>query len=175
MALVFGSNHFNVSPLVFALMVIVGYMIVQALENQVMVPYILGDAVDLPPLVVIVGVTIGGAAFGLLGIFLSTPVISSGKEIFGYLYDKILEPPEVEDPPEEKPSLMDTVRGWAGRIRLPIRPTEPGNERRHPLRSRLQMRREQRVSEAEAEGMEQEAETSGHGEEVGEQEAAVDH
>lgn len=117
LALILGSTRFpELNPIVFALIVIVFYMLVQALENQVVVPYVLGDAVDLPPLIVIIGVVIGGAIAGILGIFLSTPIIATGREIFNYLYDKIMEPPPPETPPEEQPSLMDNVRKWIGRV-----------------------------------------------------------
>jgi len=94
-------------------------VLVQVVENQLLVPYILGDAVDLPPLIVIIGVVIGGSAFGLLGIFLATPVISTGREIFMYLYNKILEPPPVPVIEDEKPSLMDSLRGLASRLPRP--------------------------------------------------------
>jgi predicted PurR-regulated permease PerM len=103
----------------FALIVIGFYILVQIIENQLLVPYVLGDAVDLPPLIVIVGVVIGGSAFGLLGVFLATPVISTGREIFMYLYDKILEPPPELEPLDAKPSLMDAIRGFATRLPRP--------------------------------------------------------
>jgi predicted PurR-regulated permease PerM len=119
LALLFGSAHLPVENWVFALIVIAFYVLVQVIENQLLVPYILGDAVDLPPLIVIIGVVIGGSAFGLLGVFLATPVISTGREVFMYLYNKILEPPPEPDIIEKRPSIMDTVRGFAARLPLP--------------------------------------------------------
>ncbi|HBY06997.1 MAG TPA: hypothetical protein DEH22_04140 [Chloroflexi bacterium] len=124
LALIFGSNASflgldRVENWAFALIVIAFYILIQVIENQLLVPYILGDAVDLPPLMVIIGVVIGGSAFGLLGVFLATPVISSGREIFMYLYDKILEPPPELAAPEEKPSLMEMLRGYAARLPRP--------------------------------------------------------
>jgi predicted PurR-regulated permease PerM len=119
LALLFGSGYIPVENWAFALMVIVFYVLVQAVENQLLVPYILGDAVDLPPLFVIIGVVIGGSAFGLLGVFLATPVISTGREVFMYLYDKILEPPPEPPVLEEKPSIIDTIRGYASRLPRP--------------------------------------------------------
>lgn len=119
LALMFGSGHIPVENWAFALIVIAFYVLVQAIENQLLVPYILGDAVDLPPLIVIIGVVIGGSAFGLLGVFLATPVISTGREIFMYLYDKILEPPPEPEIIEDKPSIMDAVRGLAARLPRP--------------------------------------------------------
>lgn len=119
LALLFGSGYIPVENWAFALMVIAFYVLVQVVENQLLVPYILGDAVDLPPLFVIIGVVIGGSAFGLLGVFLATPVISTGREVFVYLYDKILEPPPEPPVLDEKPSLMDTIRGYAARLPRP--------------------------------------------------------
>ncbi|MFN2152109.1 MAG: AI-2E family transporter, partial [Anaerolineales bacterium] len=119
LALIFGSGYIPVENWAFALMVIVLYILVQVVENQLLVPYILGDAVDLPPLFVIIGVVIGGSAFGLLGVFLATPVISTGREVFMYLYNKILEPPPEPPVLEEKPSLLDTVRSYAARLPRP--------------------------------------------------------
>jgi predicted PurR-regulated permease PerM len=119
LALFFGSSHLPVENWVFALIVIAFYVLVQAIENQLLVPYVLGDAVDLPPMIVLIGVLVGGSAFGLLGVFLATPVISSGREIFMYLYDKILEPPPEPETEEDKPSLMDTIRAYAARLPRP--------------------------------------------------------
>jgi predicted PurR-regulated permease PerM len=79
MALLFGSSHLAVSPVLFALIVLAFYLLVQFFENQVVVPKIMGDAVDLPPLVVLIGVFVGGATVGILGIFLATPVIATGR------------------------------------------------------------------------------------------------
>jgi predicted PurR-regulated permease PerM len=118
-ALLFGSTHFAIDPLLFALIVILLYALVQSLENQVVVPKILGDAVDLPPLIVLLGVFIGGSLFGILGIFLATPVISSSKEVFIYLYNKILKTPPVEKPPEEESSWRDRLQNLVQRIKLP--------------------------------------------------------
>ena len=124
LALLFGSqtsflglNHLD--NWVFALIVIGFYILVQVTENQLLVPYILGDAVNLPPMVVLSGVFIAGSAFGIVGVFLATPMISSGVEIFNYLYDKILETPPEPPPPEDKPSLMDTIRGYAKKVHIP--------------------------------------------------------
>jgi predicted PurR-regulated permease PerM len=126
LALFFGSSNLPVENWVFALIVIVFYVVIQMIENQLLVPYVLGDAVDLPPLIVIIGVVIGGSAFGLLGIFLATPVISSGREVFMYLYDKILEPPPAPMTEEPKPSLMETIRSYAARLPRPkFRRTKP--------------------------------------------------
>jgi len=120
MALIFGSSHFEMSNVAFAIIVLAYYLLVQVFENQVVVPYLLGGAVDLPPLVVILGVMVGGAVAGILGVLLATPIIATGREVFSYLYNKILEPPMAEGPPKEKRSLTDAIRERARHLRLPI-------------------------------------------------------
>ena len=118
LAFIFGSQYFAIAPWVFALIVIAFYVLIQLLENQLVAPKILGEALELPPLIVLLGVFIGGALFGVLGIFLSTPVISSGREIFMYLYGKILETPPVkkETSDDEKVSWKDKFRGMMAKV-----------------------------------------------------------
>jgi predicted PurR-regulated permease PerM len=119
LAFLFGSTHFDIQPLPFTLIVIAVYVGLQFVENQFLVPYVMSDAVDLPPLVVLIGALAGAMAFGILGALLATPVIATGNLVFRYTYRKILEPPPLPPPPEEEPSVWERVKGWAGRIRLP--------------------------------------------------------
>jgi hypothetical protein len=83
---------------------------------------------DVPPLVVILGVMVGGTVAGILGVLLATPIIATGREVFSYLYRKILEPPEIEEPPEVKPSFLDSLRGRVRGLKLPFGP-RVGRER----------------------------------------------
>jgi hypothetical protein len=55
----------------------------------VVVPRVLGQAVELHPLVVLTGVLIGATAFGILGALLASPTIASIIAIVRYLYRKI--------------------------------------------------------------------------------------
>ena len=121
LALFFGSSHLAVSNIVFALLVIGFYVLIQFLENQFLVPYIMGDAVDLPPLIVLIGTVAGASAFGILGALLATPVIATGNLVFQFIYRKILEPPPAPADIDEKPSIWESVKGWVGRLPLPGR------------------------------------------------------
>jgi hypothetical protein len=94
------------------------YVLVQFLENQFIVPYVMGDAVDLPPLIVLIGTVAGALAFGILGALLATPVIATGNLFFRYIYRKILEPPLLPPVPEKKPSIWDSLKGMVGRLPL---------------------------------------------------------
>jgi hypothetical protein len=76
------------------------------LENNFIVPRVLGGAVKLHPLVIMGGVVIGASAAGIVGALLAAPVIASGKEIMTYLYAKILSrdpfPPSPLEAPTER-------------------------------------------------------------------------
>jgi len=124
LALIFGSSVFpGLNPWIFMLIVILGYVLLQAVENQVLVPKILGNAVSLPPLIVLIGVTIAGATAGIAGIFLATPMMATGKELLNYVYDKVISVPETVQPPsdEDQSSMMDQLSGFLKNLHLPSR------------------------------------------------------
>ena len=89
-ALLQGSAYWEVNNFIFALMVMGFYILVQQVENNFIVPRVLGGAVKLHPLVIMGGVVIGASVAGIVGALLAAPVIASGKEIMSYLYAKIL-------------------------------------------------------------------------------------
>jgi len=88
-ALLQGSTWLQINPLFLAGLVTALYILVQQLENHLIVPRILGGAVELPPLVVILGITVGASVGGVLGALLATPFIASGREILRYCYRKL--------------------------------------------------------------------------------------
>lgn len=57
-----------------ALGVIVAYIIIQQLENNILVPLVMRQAVGLSPIIVIFAVLIGAKFLGILGIILAVPV-----------------------------------------------------------------------------------------------------
>lgn len=59
-----------------ALVVIGAYVVIQALENHLLVPRIMQRAVGLNPLIVILGIIVGGQLLGVFGALLSIPFIS---------------------------------------------------------------------------------------------------
>ncbi len=113
-ALLQGSTYWGGNNFIFALMVIGFYVLVQQLENNFIVPHVLGGAVKLHPLVIMGGVVVGISAAGIVGALLAAPVIASGKEIMSYLYAKILSqhpfPPAQEAPQEEQISWQEQLQ-----------------------------------------------------------------
>jgi predicted PurR-regulated permease PerM len=69
--------------------VIVVVLIAQFLDNTVFQPYVLGKAVNLHPLVVVLGVTGGSIAFGFWGMFLAIPTIVVFRVIISTLYQQL--------------------------------------------------------------------------------------
>ena len=67
-------------------------------------PFVLGDAVDLHPLLVVIGSVVAFTQWGILGALLAAPVIASAKELLRYAHVKIAEPPPSPKPGPEKRS-----------------------------------------------------------------------
>jgi predicted PurR-regulated permease PerM len=88
-ALMEGSIYLPISHLAFAGLVIVFYILVQQVENNLIVPRVLGSALELSPLVVMTGILIGISVGGILGALVATPVIASFREVLHYIYRKM--------------------------------------------------------------------------------------
>lgn len=65
----------TISP-ALAITVIVLYIIIQMLENNLLVPKIMEKAVGLNPIIIIIGVMVGAKIMGILGALLSVPFIT---------------------------------------------------------------------------------------------------
>lgn len=65
---------FVVSPWL-ALATALLYLLIQQLENQLIVPYVMKKAIGLPPMVTILAILIGGKLSGFVGMLLSIPVL----------------------------------------------------------------------------------------------------
>jgi predicted PurR-regulated permease PerM len=65
---------------------IVMYTLVQQVENNVLVPKIQGDAIQMHPALVMFAIITGGAIAGLLGAILALPVTAAGRDVVRYLF-----------------------------------------------------------------------------------------
>lgn len=72
------------------------YLAIQQLENNLLVPKILGDAVDLHPAVLIVALVVGGALFGIGGAILATPVVAAGRDLYRYIFARLSDSTAIE-------------------------------------------------------------------------------
>ena len=69
--------------------VVAVFAIVQSVEGYYLTPKLLGKSLNLHPLVVLLGLVIGGNLFGLLGIILAVPVIAAATVILRFLDEEI--------------------------------------------------------------------------------------
>lgn len=65
------------------------YIAIQQLENNLLVPKILGDAVELHPAVLIVALVVGGALFGIGGAILAAPVVAAARDLYRYTFARL--------------------------------------------------------------------------------------
>jgi len=82
----FGWSHLTLGIVVVAL-----YVGLNQLEENIILPPIIGYMVDLPPLLVLFAVLAGGSIGGVLGLFLAVPFAAALKIVLRYLYAKLMD------------------------------------------------------------------------------------
>jgi predicted PurR-regulated permease PerM len=90
-----------------ALAALLLYFGIQQVENNVLVPKIQSDAIDLHPSLVITALIIGGAIFGLLGAILALPVTAAFRDVFKYVFARASEVGGTSE--QERPSTAGEV------------------------------------------------------------------
>jgi predicted PurR-regulated permease PerM len=78
-----------------AVAAVILYTAIQQLENNLLVPKVIGDAVDLHPAVMILSLVAGGALFGIGGAILAAPTVALGRDLYRYTFRRLHgDPPE---------------------------------------------------------------------------------
>lgn len=70
------------------LYVIALFFIIQQVENNFLIPYIMQKAMRIHPVIVLIALIAGGQAAGFIGILLSVPIALLVQEIFNYLAEQ---------------------------------------------------------------------------------------
>lgn len=107
-----GSTRFDMNSLWFALLVAGVYIVIQQVENNVFVPRIIGQSVNLHPVVTLAGVFIGASLAGILGIFLAAPTLASLRILLSYVMAKVQgrEPfPDAQEEPPPRPLAVEAA------------------------------------------------------------------
>jgi predicted PurR-regulated permease PerM len=65
------------------------YTGIQQLENHILVPKVMGDAVELHPAVLILALIVGGALFGIGGAILAAPTVAAGRDLYRYGFQRL--------------------------------------------------------------------------------------
>jgi predicted PurR-regulated permease PerM len=133
-ALFQGANWWGLSPLWFGLVVLAAFALIQQVENNVLVPRIIGSSLNLNPLFVLLGALAGGVLAGVLGLLLAAPTLATLRLWIGYIYRKVvgletwpasvLKPPRRSDRP---PMWIRLGKRWR---RAKPRPAKPEEETR---------------------------------------------
>ena len=115
------DNYLALTQFQYAGVVLLVMFILQQIENNVLVPRIVGDALDLHPLAVMVAVFMGGALAGILGAVLAAPVAATIKLVGVYAWHKLFDQdpfaePESEDSPPLLRSFVDRARGLVAAV-----------------------------------------------------------
>jgi hypothetical protein len=77
----------------FALITVGIYFLIQQLENNILVPRIIGDSINLHPIIVICAVAVGLSTGGILGALLAPPIVATFRVIGSYIHAKLLDYP----------------------------------------------------------------------------------
>ena len=72
-----------------ALAAVALYTVIQQLENNILVPKVMGDAVDLHPAVMILSLVAGAALFGVGGAILAAPTVAAGRDLYRYGFQRL--------------------------------------------------------------------------------------
>ncbi|MCZ7667728.1 MAG: AI-2E family transporter [Chloroflexi bacterium] len=94
------TNYLGLSNVQLALLTLGWMFIVQQLENNILVPRIMGNALNLHPLLVLLGVLMGASLAGILGAILAAPILATIKLLTLYIWRKMFDlPPSPSKPP----------------------------------------------------------------------------
>ena len=127
-ALFQSSNWMGLTPLAFALLVLIIFTVIQQLENNILVPRIIGHSLNLHPIIVLLAALAGGILGGVLGVLLAAPFVATLRIWLGYIYRKIVglgtEPEPILGPPPQRilPQVFQRIRNWFQRPFIRIKP-----------------------------------------------------
>jgi len=115
-----GYNYFGLEPWVYALIVVVLCLILDAILDNIVVPRFHGDTLGLHPAAVLVAALIAARLIGFVGLVLAAPVLASMVLLSRYFIRKLLDQdpwPEEEDDSNESPlSWVEFInRLWKGK------------------------------------------------------------
>ena len=99
LALFQGSSYLPFSNVAMAIIVTITYQVIQSIENNLLVPRIMGSTLDLHPAVVIIGVLAGVTLGGILGALLASPTLATLRHLMRYIYFKLADVDPFPPPP----------------------------------------------------------------------------
>lgn len=110
LAFFIGSTWLPIPNWIFMLIIIGLHLVFEQFDLNYLIPRIIGRRVQLPPLVVILGIATGALLAGVIGILLAAPTIASARVIGRYIYANIFD--QDPFPPQEEPPPPKTTKWW---------------------------------------------------------------
>jgi predicted PurR-regulated permease PerM len=86
-----GSSYIPLPHWAFALLVAGFYFLMWQVDTNYLVPRIIGNRLQLPPAIIIVGIIAGASVGGALGLLLAAPIIASVRVLGSYIYRRLLD------------------------------------------------------------------------------------
>ncbi|NPA90495.1 MAG: AI-2E family transporter [Chloroflexi bacterium] len=116
-ALIQGSTRFHIPHWEFALITVGLYTLIQQLENNILVPRIVGSAINVHPFLVLVGIVVGAQVGGVLGALVAAPFLATLRILARYVHARLLDRPPYPDltPPD---TLIDEGEGGGEGMRV---------------------------------------------------------
>jgi predicted PurR-regulated permease PerM len=114
-ALLEGSSFLPLTNFWFAVLVTGLYMAIQQVEGNLLLPRVMGSSLNLHPLVVLIGIIVGGSLAGILGMLLAAPVLATLRIVSHYVFCRLYDRDPFAEPEEEKeaappqPGLLERV------------------------------------------------------------------
>ncbi|MEI8167663.1 MAG: AI-2E family transporter, partial [Chloroflexales bacterium] len=112
------------------------YVLIQQLENNFLVPRIVGDSVGLHPSLLMVLLVVCSTVFGVAGAILSAPLGAVSRDVFTYLYGRLSEPPQPAGLMPSRLRSAHTVQPSAAADSAPPRAPPAPSEPEAPARKR---------------------------------------
>jgi predicted PurR-regulated permease PerM len=116
-----GSTIFGLESFPYALIVIGVAWITDVILDNLVVPRLMGDALEVHPAGVMVGAIVFGSIFGIIGVILAAPVLATAQLFGQYIFNKMFDQDpwaeiNLRKPVEKKPP------GWLNTVKYYLTP-----------------------------------------------------
>lgn len=98
------------------LKVAITFIIVQQIEGNLLVPKIAGDSTKLHPAIVMLVIIVGSEVAGLIGAIVSVPLTAVGRDVYVYLYQRLVLGATPEQAEAKVPSRREAIAEKIQRI-----------------------------------------------------------
>jgi predicted PurR-regulated permease PerM len=112
----------GLNGVVFAVVVIVVWLVIQNIQQLFVTPRVMGDSLNLHPFVILLAVLAGASFGGALGVILAAPMVATIRLFGQYIYGKIFEKNPFPEPRSEQPAVPPFIMRLWNRLRTPAAP-----------------------------------------------------